>query len=132
MPGYERLLRDFTGIVVTESRVESILSDGITLCFCLAPIPVPIQWKTMFHLISEDKRGTVTSTSTPLLHGNNVLWKVVEDDIPGAKRFVIKRIEQTNDLFRQMLLDTAPHHVARTLDTSVLETKRLQLILNEA
>jgi hypothetical protein len=129
----ERLLKDFHGIVIHEARVDSKLPAGVTLTFCLWPTPVPVQWKWMFHDLSTDKRGSVISTSNPLLHGNDIVWQVVEGDIPNAKRYVEERVEKANVLFDEMLADEAERHAVRHLEaTTHEELNRLQAILDSA
>ena len=131
MSEIERLLSQFHGISILEARVDSKLPDGITLSFCLGPTPVPIQWKSMFTHISGDKHGSVMSTTNPLLHGNDVVWKVVEGDIPNAKHYVGERVDQANALFVQMLFDTAQQQALEVMTTPDAEIDRLQRILDE-
>jgi hypothetical protein len=129
----ERLVGQFEGIAITEARVDSKLPDGITLTFCLSPTPVPVQWKSMFTGISNDKHGSVMSSTNPLIHGNDIVWKVIEGDIPNAKRFVEERVEQANVLFEQMRADEAQRQALLHLEaTSQSEIDRLQRILDQA
>jgi hypothetical protein len=129
----ERLLADFHGIAIREARVDSKLAAGVTLTFCLSPTPLPMQWKRMFHEISNDKRGSVISTSDPLLHVNDVVWQVVEGDIPNAKHYVEQRVEKTNVLFEQMLAEEAERQAVQQFEaTTQAEIHRLQALLDGA
>jgi hypothetical protein len=132
VPETERLLNQFTEISIIEARVDSKLPDGITLCFCLSPTPVPIQWKSMFTNLSNDKGGSVMSTTNPMLHGNDIIWKVIEGDIPNAKHYVAERIAQANALFEQMVTDNANERARRDVETTDAELDRLQDILDES
>ena len=123
---------ELVGISIREARVDSKLPDGITLSFHLGPTPVPVQWKSMFTNLSSGNRGSVMSTSSPILHGDSIVWKVIEGDIPNAKLLVEERVDQTNALFAQMLADKAEQHVLEQLTTSQDEMDRLQQILDEA
>lgn len=128
----ERLLSEFNGVSIREARVDSKLPAGVTLCFCLSPTPVPVQWKTMFSQISNDKFGTVMSKTNPLIHGNDVIWQVVEGDIPNARTFVEERVAHTNALFSQMIADEIERQAIRRIEvTSQAEINRLQQILDD-
>jgi hypothetical protein len=86
----------------------------------------------MFTNLSDDKRGSVISTSNPLLHGDDVVWQVVEGDIPNAKRYVEERVKRANVLFEQMLADEAQRQSLRHLEgTTQSEIDRLQRILDD-
>lgn len=128
----ERLHSEFVGISILEARVDSKLPDGVTLSFHLAPTPVPIQWKSMFSNLTGDRRGSVMSTSKPLIHGDNIIWKVVEGDIPNAKRLVEERVEQANTQFVQMLSDSTRAKALEGLAPTQGEIERLQQILDQA
>ncbi|HVB05234.1 MAG TPA: hypothetical protein VNF07_03175 [Acidimicrobiales bacterium] len=125
-------MSEFTGISISEARVESKLAGSVTLTFCLFPTPIPVQWKSMFMHISGDKHGSVISTTNPVLHGNDVVWAVVEGDIPNAKHFVEERVGQANALFGQMLVDVARQDSQKTAATLPSEIARLQRLLDEA
>lgn len=131
MSQLERLLCEFSGISIHEARVDSKLPAGVTLCFCLSPTPVPMQWKAMFTQISGDKHGSVISETNPLIHGNDVIWQVVEGDIPNARHFVEERVQHANALFDQMLSDEADRQALEHVEiTSQAEINRLQHILD--
>lgn len=128
----DRSTTDFGRITISESRVDSKLPDGITLSFHLSPRPVPVQWKSMFTNLSVDERGSVMSTTMPLLHGDDIVWKVSEGDIPNAKHLVGERIARANAQFAQMLLDTAQPEALEQLATPSSEIDRLQQLLDES
>ena len=109
----ERLLSDFHGITISGAHVDSVLPAGVTLSFALSPTPLPIQWRLMFTNLSNNTRGSVMSSSSPLLHGNNVVWQVIEGDIPNARHLVEARVASANALFEQMLADEAQLRVLR-------------------
>jgi hypothetical protein len=128
----EQLPEQFTDISIQEARVDSKLPDGVTLSFRLSPIPVPVPWKALFTNLSGDKRGSVMSTTNPLLHGDDIVWKVIEGDIPNAKRFVEDRVRQANALFVQRLADRAERRELALAVTPPAEIERLQHILDQA
>jgi hypothetical protein len=123
---------DFIAISIRDARVDSKLPDGVTLSFSLWPAPVPVQWKALFTNLSGDKRGSVMSTTNPLLHGDHIVWKVIEGDIPNAKTFVEERVRQANALFAQRLADRVRQQALEPPITSPAEMKRLQQILDKA
>jgi hypothetical protein len=127
----ERLLNGFA-VTIREARVDSELPDGITLSFHLAPSPVPLQWRYLFTNLTSGNRGSVMSTTSPLFHGDDIVWKVVEGDIPNAKHFVEGRVSQANALFTRWLVDKAQIRVLEHVTTSEAEIERLQRILDEA
>jgi hypothetical protein len=129
----ERLLSEFNGIVIREAHVDSKLPAGVTLSFRLAPVPLPAQWKSMFTNLSNDSHGSVISATYPLLHGSDVVWQVVEGDIPNAKRFVEERVDKANLLYEQMLADEAERQALLHLEvTTQSEIDRLQRVLDNA
>jgi hypothetical protein len=131
MSEVERLLSDFTGMSISEARVDSAVLAGVTLCFSLSPTPVPVQWKVMFTQISGDKHGSVMSSTDPLIHGNDIVWRVVEGDIPNARLFVEERVEHANRLFQEILADEEARRALRVVETrSPAEIDRLQRILD--
>jgi len=128
----ERPMSEFNGISIREARVDSKLPEGITLCFSLTPTPVPVEWKTIFTQISDDKHGSVMSITNPRIHGDVIIWQVIEGDIPNARHFVEERVDHTNNLFEQMLVDVAARHSIRLAETTSLrEIKRLQRVLDQ-
>lgn len=125
----EGSLDQFTKVSIGEARVDSKLPDGITLRFCLSPTPVSIRWKSVFTNLDNDKRASVISTTNPHIDQDDVVWKVVEGDIPNAKRYVARRVEQANVLLERVPSDAEPQH-AQAADTSEAELDRLQAILD--
>jgi hypothetical protein len=130
MSEIERLMSEFTAIAIAEARVDSISPAGVTVCFLLAPTPVPVQWKVMFSNLSHDKAGSVMSTSDPLLHGNDVVWTVSEGDIPNAKQYVHDHVTQANALFTRMLSDAKALRLLRESEMAAGEIERLQRVLD--